>query len=287
MSSQEERRSSWRMGDHNKSRIAMKHRITELLLKRKRNPTAKWNRQLPHKVRVFEEKLFNSAASLEEYEAEQTLKARLRKVAMDIAQDYQKRRPSESSVLSMFLNNDDAETAEAATCSSRSSFVHGTASSSRESDHVHDHAPMLAHVPSAQADLEDVTNSLQMQTMKQQEIIDMLQMNLENNFDDVQSGEEQTNRMMQQLLQQQKLLDSLSQITSSQILPSTANATTGEIQNSQQQHYGGWETSTQEGGTNDMGPPLPRPLNSHANFDQGREELSESDNKFIFETFSS
>lgn len=235
---------------------------------------------------MFEEKLFNSAASLEEYEAEQTLKTRLRKVAMDIAQDYQKkRRSSESSVLSMFLNNDDAETAEVVTSSSRSSFVHGTASSSRESDHVH--APMPAHVPSAQADLEDVTNSLQMQTMKQQEIIDMLQKNLENNFDDVQSGEEQTDRMMQQLLQQQKLLDSLSQITNSQILPSTANETARDILNSQHQQYGGWATSTHEGGTNDMGPPLPRPLNSHANFDQGREELSESDNKFIFETFGS
>lgn len=208
---------------------------------------------------------------------------------MDIAQDFQKkRRPSESSVLSMFLNNDDAETAEAVTSSSsRSSFVHGTASSSRESDHVH--APMPEHVPSAQADLEDVTNSLQMQTMKQQEIIDMLQKNLENNFDDVQSGEEQTDRMMQQLLQQQKLLDSLSQITSSQILPSAANETAGDIQNSQHQQYGGWATSTQEGGTNDMGPPppVPRPLNSHANFDQEQEELSESDNKFIFETFGS
>jgi len=62
--------------------------IAQLLKDRKQNPTPKWLKELPYKARKLEEQLYKSAASLEAYLDESTLKHRLKKVAYAITSQF-------------------------------------------------------------------------------------------------------------------------------------------------------------------------------------------------------
>lgn len=62
--------------------------IAQLLKDRKQNPTPKWLKELPYKARKLEEQLYKSAASLEAYLDESTLKNRLKKVAYAITSQF-------------------------------------------------------------------------------------------------------------------------------------------------------------------------------------------------------
>lgn len=81
----------WHRDDDHAYRLELTKHVMKLLSQRKLNPTKGWMSQLPHKARRLEEQLYQSANSLDAYINFDTLKNRLRNVAIAISRKYRRK----------------------------------------------------------------------------------------------------------------------------------------------------------------------------------------------------
>mmetsp|Transcript_1523 Transcript_1523/g.2286 ORF Transcript_1523/g.2286 Transcript_1523/m.2286 type:complete len:215 (+) Transcript_1523:157-801(+) len=88
----------WRSDCHVSIRQEMVERIMHVLLQRKSSSSPKAQLVLPHKSRRLEEALYKSASSLRVYADKNTLRRRLGKVAIAIANKHQKRMSEKKTV---------------------------------------------------------------------------------------------------------------------------------------------------------------------------------------------